>query len=73
MLASGLKQDSQSPGGGERASTELGGALLVNLVPAFLPGWPPGPTTDYGELVFVGGTMLISFVLLVAFGQWWQR
>ncbi|HXK34265.1 MAG TPA: hypothetical protein VNM91_09655 [Dehalococcoidia bacterium] len=47
--------------------------MLVNLFPAFLPGWPPGPTTDYGELVFVGGTMLISFVLLVAFGQWWQR
>lgn len=28
---------------------------------------------DYEELVFVLLTMFFSFVLLVAFGAWWQR
>jgi hypothetical protein len=28
---------------------------------------------DYEELVYVLLTMLISMVLLVAFGAWWQR
>ncbi len=25
------------------------------------------------ELVFVGITIVVSFVILVAFGQWWQK
>lgn len=47
--------------------------MLANIYPAFMPGWPPGPTSDYGELVFVGFTMAVTFVILVGFGQWWQR
>jgi hypothetical protein len=33
----------------------------------------PHDFAEFGELVLVTITMIVSFAILVAFGQWWQR
>lgn len=47
--------------------------LLTTLL--YIPkiNWPPTPTSDFGELLFVSLTIALSFSILVAFGLWWQR
>jgi len=35
--------------------------------------WPPQGTSDAGELIVVVTTLFLSFGIMVAFGQWWQR
>jgi len=46
-------------------------AALLLEVPHL--SWPPTPTTDFGELVFVALTMAISFSIMVVLGHWWSR
>jgi hypothetical protein len=38
----------------------------------FLPNLPHD-IAEFGELVIVAVVMTLTFVVLVAFGQWWQR
>ena len=38
----------------------------------YLPNLPHD-FAEFGELILVAITMTLSFVILVAFGQWWQR